>query len=169
MNPIGPTPEQRAAALKHIDGLSNVRRLALGAKVVGGPLHSTLGHFSGEAPTEDERRRAVDFHRAAGEIAGKHGVTIALEAINRFECYFVNTMSDLAAYVGAVAHPNVSAMYDTFHANIEEKVQSPRSPQFGPTSRTCISRRTTAARRAAGISTLPPYSRRSSTPATMAG
>jgi D-psicose/D-tagatose/L-ribulose 3-epimerase len=120
MNPIGPTPEQRAAALKHIEWIIECCA-ALGAKVVGGPLHSTLGHFSGEAPTEDERRRAVDFHRAAGEIASKHGVTIALEAINRFECYFVNTMSDLAAHVGAVAHPNVSAMYDTFHANIEEK------------------------------------------------
>ena len=27
----------------------------------------------------------------------------------------------LAAYLDAVDHPNVSGMYDTFHANIEEK------------------------------------------------
>jgi D-psicose/D-tagatose/L-ribulose 3-epimerase len=30
-------------------------------------------------------------------------------------------MTDLAAYLDAVGHPNVSGMYDTFHANIEEK------------------------------------------------
>jgi D-psicose/D-tagatose/L-ribulose 3-epimerase len=63
----------------------------------------------------------VAFHQAAGEIAHTRGVTIALEAVNRFECYFLNTMTDLAAYLDAVGHPNVSGMYDTFHANIEEK------------------------------------------------
>jgi D-psicose/D-tagatose/L-ribulose 3-epimerase len=120
MNPIGAEPEQRAAALKHMEWVITCSA-AMGAKVVGGPLHSTIGHFSGHGPTDDERRRAVDFHRAAGEMARTSGIMIALEAINRFECYFVNTMDDLAAYVSAVAHPNISGMYDTFHANIEEK------------------------------------------------
>jgi D-psicose/D-tagatose/L-ribulose 3-epimerase len=120
MNPIGAAPEQRAAALKHITWIIECTA-ALGAKVVGGPLHSTLGHFSGEAPTEEERQRGIDFHRRAGEIARKHGVTIVLEAINRFESYFVTTMAELAAYLDSVDHPNISGMYDTFHANIEEK------------------------------------------------
>lgn len=120
MNPIGATPEQRAAGLKHMEWIIECAS-ALGAKIVGGPLHSTIGHFSGQAPTEDERRRAVDFHRAAGDVARRSGVTIALEAINRFECYFVNTMHDLDAHLSAVGHPSISGMYDTFHANIEEK------------------------------------------------
>ena len=120
MNPIGAAPEQRAAALKHIEWIIECTA-ALGAKVVGGPLHSTLGHFSGEAATEEERQRGIDFHRKAGEIARAHGVTIVLEAINRFECYFLTTMAELVAYLDAVDHPNISGMYDTFHANIEEK------------------------------------------------
>ena len=120
VNPIGEAPEQRARGLKHIEWMLECCA-ALGAKMVGGPLHSTLGHFSGHGPTADERGRAIDFHRAAGEIARKHGITIAVEAINRFECYFVNTMTDLAAHLSAVGHPNISGMYDTFHANIEEK------------------------------------------------
>jgi len=120
MNPIGDAPEQRAAALKHIEWVIECTA-AMGAKVVGGPLHSTLGHFSGAAPTEEERRRGVAFHQAAGELARARGVTIVLEAINRFECYFLTTMADLAAYLDAVGHPSVSGMYDTFHANIEEK------------------------------------------------
>ena len=45
---------------------------------------------------------------------------MGLEALNRFECYLVNTMDDLCDLVRRVGHPNIKAMYDTFHANIEE-------------------------------------------------
>jgi D-psicose/D-tagatose/L-ribulose 3-epimerase len=47
-------------------------------------------------------------------------VKLVIEAVNRFETYFVNTMHDLAAYLDLVDHPAVTGMYDTFHANIEE-------------------------------------------------
>jgi D-psicose/D-tagatose/L-ribulose 3-epimerase len=120
MNPIGDTPEQRAAGLKHMDWILDCTA-AMGAKVAGGPLHSTLGHFSGAAATDDERKRGIDFHLAAGELARRRGVTVTLEALNRFECYFLTTMAELAAYLDAVNHPSISGMYDTFHANIEEK------------------------------------------------
>jgi D-psicose/D-tagatose/L-ribulose 3-epimerase len=52
-------------------------------------------------------------------------VTIALEYLSRFEMYLTNTAGDLAALVREVDHPYVRMMYDTFHANIEEK--SPRA------------------------------------------
>lgn len=93
---------------------------ALGAKFLSGPLHSTLGHFSGEGPTREELSRSVGSQRAIGDHAGQRGVTIGLEALNRFECYLVNTMDALSAHLDAVGHPNIRAMYDTFHANIEE-------------------------------------------------
>ena len=47
-------------------------------------------------------------------------MTIGLEALNRFECYLVNTMADLSAHIDAIGHPRIKAMYDTFHCNIEE-------------------------------------------------
>ena len=47
--------------------------------------------------------------------------TFAVEALNRFECYFLNTMQQLNDYLDEVDHPHVKGMYDTFHANIEEK------------------------------------------------
>ena len=50
----------------------------------------------------------------------KKAVTIGLEALNRFECYLVNTMDDLCRHLEEINHPNITAMYDTFHANIEE-------------------------------------------------
>jgi D-psicose/D-tagatose/L-ribulose 3-epimerase len=93
---------------------------ALGASRLSGPLHSPLGHFSGAGPTKTERNRSVSSQRAIGDHAGKRGVTIGLEALNRFECYLFNTMDDLCAHVDAVDRPSIKAMYDTFHANIEE-------------------------------------------------
>jgi len=120
MNPIGAEPAQQEAALKHMQWILDCTA-ALGATVAGGPLHSTLGHFSGDAPTAAERQRGIAFHRKVGEMARARGLTVVLEAVNRFECYFVNTMADLDAYLAAVNHPNIQGMYDTFHANIEEK------------------------------------------------
>jgi D-psicose/D-tagatose/L-ribulose 3-epimerase len=120
MNPIGDAPAQQEAALKHMQWILDCTA-ALGATVAGGPLHSTLGHFSGDAPSAAERQRGIAFHRQVGELARARGITVVLEAVNRFECYFLNTMADLDAYLAAVNHPNIQGMYDTFHANIEEK------------------------------------------------
>ena len=63
----------------------------------------------------------ITFHRNVGDYAAKKDVRFAIEAINRFECYFVNTMQQLADYLDEVDHPAIKGMYDTFHANIEEK------------------------------------------------
>jgi D-psicose/D-tagatose/L-ribulose 3-epimerase len=41
--------------------------------------------------------------------------------LNRFECYFLNTHADSARFVKEVGHDHCQAMYDTFHAHIEEK------------------------------------------------
>jgi D-psicose/D-tagatose/L-ribulose 3-epimerase len=93
---------------------------ALGADKLSGPLHSTLGQFSGTGPTTAEKNRSVSSQRAIGDHAAKKGVVIGLEALNRFECYLVNTMDALCAHLDEIAHENVKAMYDTFHCNIEE-------------------------------------------------
>ncbi len=93
---------------------------ALGSPQLMGPLHQTLGVFSGAGPTEAEQSRARDFHHEIGDYAASNGNRIILETLNRFECYFVNTMDDLGAYLDSVAHPAITGMYDTFHANIEE-------------------------------------------------
>ncbi len=92
----------------------------LGADRVSGPLHSVLGQFSGQGPTADEIARAIDSQQAIGAHAATLGVTVGLEALNRFECYLVNTMADLSALLARIDHPNIRAMYDTFHCNIEE-------------------------------------------------
>jgi D-psicose/D-tagatose/L-ribulose 3-epimerase len=118
-NPLSADSLHRRAAVEYLKHCIDCSE-ALGARQLAGPLHQTLGHFSGAGPTNDERARARDVHQQAGDYADKHRVSIVLEAINRFECYFANTMDQLAGYLDTVNHPAVTGMYDTFHANIEE-------------------------------------------------
>ncbi|MFI5016082.1 MAG: sugar phosphate isomerase/epimerase family protein [Hyphomicrobiales bacterium] len=94
---------------------------ALGAGLVAGPLHSPVGVFSGAGPTEAELERSAERLREAAEYGAAAGVRLAIEALNRFECYLVNTMEQAADLARRVGHPNLSFMYDTFHANIEER------------------------------------------------
>ncbi|MCA8965514.1 MAG: sugar phosphate isomerase/epimerase [Planctomycetes bacterium] len=94
---------------------------AAGARLLAGPYYAALGHFSGKGPTAAEWRRSVDGMRQVAEHAGSLGVTLALEFLNRFEIYLLNCAADAARYVRDVDHPSCRMMYDTFHANIEEK------------------------------------------------
>jgi D-psicose/D-tagatose/L-ribulose 3-epimerase len=119
-NPLSDDPLHRRAAIDYLKGCIDCAQ-ALGAPQLAGPLHQTLGHFSGAATTDAERARAREVHHVAGDYAAAGDVRIVLEAINRFESYFANTMDDLAAYLDTVDHPAVTGMYDTFHANIEEQ------------------------------------------------
>jgi len=117
---ISPSKAVRTAAVDHMRWVLDCTS-ALGATTVSGPLHSVLGQFSGAGPTSEEIARAVESQKLVAEHAAKAGVTVGLEALNRFECYLVNTMDDLCSFLHMVDHPNIKAMYDTFHANIEEK------------------------------------------------
>ena len=53
-------------------------------------------------------------------MAADYGITLNMESLNRFEGYMINEASECIDYVKAVDRPNVKAMLDTFHMNIEE-------------------------------------------------
>jgi D-psicose/D-tagatose/L-ribulose 3-epimerase len=119
-NPLSSNKTQQKAAVERTKWVIDCNA-ALGSPILAGPMHSELGYFSGAALTKQERQRGISFHRRVGDHAAKRNVRFALEALNRFECYIFNTMEQLADYLDDVDHPAVKAMYDTFHANIEEK------------------------------------------------
>ena len=119
-NPISPDAAVRQR------GIENNKRAvdcaaAAGATHLVGPFHSALGFFTGKGPTRDEWKWGIESMRPVAEHAGQAGVILGLECLNRFECYLLNTHADSARFVKEVNHPNCRAMYDTFHANIEEK------------------------------------------------
>jgi len=119
-NPISP---DKATRQKGIDGTKKVLDCcaAAGAQTLVGPYHSALGFFSGAGPTKDEWKWGVESMREVAEHAGKVNVTLGVEPLNRFETYLLNTHADGARFVREVNHPRCQLMYDTFHANIEEK------------------------------------------------
>ncbi len=119
-NPVSPEPSIRTAAKDRLKWAIEMTH-SLGGDILCGPIHSALGYFSGTGPTDDEKQRAAEVLREAAELAAQANVTLAVEYLNRFECYFLTTAADTRALVERVNHPNFRSMYDTFHANIEEK------------------------------------------------
>ncbi len=121
-NPLSADPEVRRRGVAHLDWIMDCAR-ALGSEVVGGPFHAPIGWFTGSGPSADEIRYGAEAHHRMAEAAQADGMRLALEHLNRFETHFLNTMEQAAAYVAAVDHPAFTIMYDTFHANIEERRQ----------------------------------------------
>lgn len=121
-NPVSPDKAVRAKAL---DALKwNIdRTVDCGSQLLCGPFHSAFATFTRADIQADEYQRSAEVLRAAGDYAKQAGVMLVPEALNRFECYLCNTMAQLRKLVELTNHPNVRAMFDTHHANIEEKSQ----------------------------------------------
>jgi D-psicose/D-tagatose/L-ribulose 3-epimerase len=119
-NPISDSPAVRQAAVDRLKKIVDVCH-AVGADKLCGPFHSAIGQFSGTGPTADEWKWGKETLRAVAHHAQEANVTLVLEYLNRFECYFLNCANDTARFVKEINHPFVRMMYDTFHANIEEK------------------------------------------------
>jgi D-psicose/D-tagatose/L-ribulose 3-epimerase len=104
----------------------------LGSPVFLGPFCAPVGYLAGRRRTQDEWKRAVEELSSLGTALDSHGVTLALEPLNRFETYFLNTAADAARLCGEVNHPRVGVLLDTFHANIEEKTIGEAAATLGP-------------------------------------
>lgn len=121
-SPLSADPASRKRGIEHLNWALDCCA-AMGAECMGGPFHAPIGHFTGSGATQAELELGASAHFALAERAQKNGMTLALEPLNRFETYFLNTMAQARAYADRVAHPAFGIMYDTFHANIEEQNQ----------------------------------------------
>ncbi len=119
-NPASAEQSVRAKALDQMKWRIDMGK-ELGAEVICGPFHSAFAYFSGEPPTEDERKYSTEVMRSSAEYAGETGILLAPEALNRFECYLYNTLEDISVLVKDVDHPNMKMIFDSHHAHIEEK------------------------------------------------
>ncbi|EAQ04243.1 Putative epimerase [Pseudooceanicola batsensis HTCC2597] len=122
-NPLSGDADERRRGGEHLNWIQDCAE-ALGSETIGGPFHAPIGHFTGQGPTQAELERGIEAHRAMAERAARNGYLLALEHLNRFETYFLNTMEQARAYADRVDHPAFGIMYDTFHANIEEQDQA---------------------------------------------
>jgi sugar phosphate isomerase/epimerase len=112
------------------DAVENMKSLLSVIGEVGG--HGAItpaawGMFSRRLPPfEPPRSEAEDcavllegLHEL-GEHAGREGVTVFLEPLNRYEDHMVNSLAQAISLVDEVAMPSVRIMGDLFHMNIEE-------------------------------------------------
>jgi D-psicose/D-tagatose/L-ribulose 3-epimerase len=108
----GPTVDLVAVGA-HMDRMLG-RAAAVGAKIMvfgsGGARRAPEGFSLDEA-----RAQYVTACRMAGDLAGRHGLTIALEPLNTDQCNFFNRVDEGAALVTATDHPRVRLLADLFH------------------------------------------------------
>lgn len=97
---------------------------------IGGRLAMTpasYGMFSTRLPPFVSPRSAAEDHDVLltgfsrlAEHAGREGVVIALEPLNRYENHMVNTLDQAVRLCEEIGSPHLGVAADTYHMNIEE-------------------------------------------------
>lgn len=104
----------------------------LGVQMISGPVYSAGYAFSGKRRTADEWARAIESFRIVGTSLTEHKLRLAIEPLNRYQTYFLNTQADTKRFCEDVGHPGIGVLFDMFHANIEEKDLGASLRMLGP-------------------------------------
>jgi D-psicose/D-tagatose/L-ribulose 3-epimerase len=123
-DPINETAAIREKALDKLKWAVD-RSNDMGSHLICGPFHSAFAFFRHRPPSEDEYKWSAEVLHKAGEYAAKSDTIFTVEALNRFECYLCNTVAQLEKLVTLADHPNIRPMFDSHHANMEEKKNGP--------------------------------------------
>lgn len=91
----------------------------LGAPAVSGITYAAFGNYF-SPQTKVQRDRVVASLARLDARAGKLGVKLGLEPVNRYESFMVNTLDQAAAIIRDAAGSNMFIHMDTFHMNVEE-------------------------------------------------
>ena len=87
-------------------------------KLVVGPTR--LAKWTPLASYEDELKWSAESIAEVADYAKGKGITLCIEAWNRYDTYLINTAKKCREFVDTIKRDNVGVMLDTFHLNIEE-------------------------------------------------
>lgn len=109
--------ETREQALRRLSGFIDAAAV-LGAKVIIGCMRGNV-----PSPEKDEESLMMlgEAMLRADEYAASKGVTLLLEAINRYENNYLCSVYDIADFIRANELTNTGILADLFHMNIEER------------------------------------------------
>lgn len=109
----------RQAGLRHLKW-AVATAAKLGSSGLAGVVYAPWGVFEPARKADRTARSAEMLAQLDGDLRD-HGVTLGIEAINRFETDLVNTAAEAVALARATGSAHIGALLDTFHLNIEEK------------------------------------------------
>ncbi len=112
-------PETRAAGVAYLTRCVEATA-ALGARQFSGAIYSEIGRRPPFRPDERHWSWAAEGLRQAADRAADLGVTVAIEPVNRYETFLVNTCAQAVQLCERIDRPNVAIHLDTYHMNIEE-------------------------------------------------
>ena len=118
-DPTSEDPAVRAAGLHYLKQCIQATA-DMGGTVFTGVTYSAIGRKITGRPDEKYWDRAADILRDAARYGADLGVTIGIEAINRYETFLVNTAEQALALRERIGEPNVKVHLDAYHMNIEE-------------------------------------------------
>jgi D-psicose/D-tagatose/L-ribulose 3-epimerase len=121
-NSISPDNGVRKKGLEFMKKAIDVASAVSGGNCgIGGVNYAAWGYFTGKARTEQEWDWGVKNYREACRYAGDKGIDLCVEAVNRFETFFINTAKDAVKFCKDVGEPNAKVHLDAYHMIREEK------------------------------------------------
>jgi D-psicose/D-tagatose/L-ribulose 3-epimerase len=91
----------------------------IGATLLGGPTFSAVHRYR-KSPSEAAREKITDSYARLADLASSAEIRLGLEALNRYESNFVNTLEQAADIVRKVDSSTMFVHADLFHMNMEE-------------------------------------------------
>jgi D-psicose/D-tagatose/L-ribulose 3-epimerase len=112
-------PAVRKAGVEYMINIMKKMDL-LGTKQLAGVSHSYWPCDFDDLDKEAVWARGVQGVKAFSKVAVDLGITIAIEVVNRFDGFVLNTAQEGVQFCKDVDNKNVKLLLDTFHMNIEE-------------------------------------------------
>jgi len=94
---------------------------ACGITKLSGPLIHPVGYLTGFALQAIERDLLLDALKEVADSLSATEIKLAIEPLNRFQGYALNTVEQGLELLQAIASPQIGLLLDLFHMNIEEK------------------------------------------------
>lgn len=109
-------PEQAISLIKKaLDKIADME-----GDFLGGVLHSSIGTFTRNPCSKDEKIIIQQVFSEVADYAKKRNITIAPEPINRYESYVFTAADDVLEMIETIGTSSLGLHLDTFHMNIEE-------------------------------------------------
>lgn len=92
-----------------------------GGKVVTGVTYATVGGMTPAMPRQKDTDAVCRYYDKVAATAKSLGMTVGIEAVNRYETKLVNTARQARQIIERVGSDALMVHLDTYHMNIEEE------------------------------------------------